>query len=293
MLLPEQLITQIESYTGKTFSLQKSRSVAGGCINHAVSIETGDEKFFIKFNTANLVEMFNAEAAGLKELAKAAAIKVPAVIASGCDQQQSWLILQHLQFAHGSADASELAGRQLAQLHHFTQAQHGWHQNNFIGSSPQINPRHDSWIDFWKQARLGYQLNLARQKSFSGKVIQLTERLILDCDPLINHQPAASLLHGDLWSGNLAYSPQGQPVIFDPAVYYGDHETDLAMTELFGGFSSRFYRAYQEIMPISPDYRVRKQLYNLYHILNHMNIFGGGYGSQAAGMAERLLAELR
>jgi fructosamine-3-kinase len=159
-------------------------------------------------------------------------------------------------------------------------------------STPQLNAPGGDWVAFWRGRRLGYQLNLAAAKGH-GRLAAGGARLMEKLPAFfVGHTPAPSLLHGDLWSGNAAMTAGGEPVVFDPAVYYGDREADLAMTELFGGFPPPFYEAYRAEFPLDPGYGTRKHLYNLYHVLNHLNLFGGGYGAQAAGMIERLLAEV-
>jgi len=157
----------------------------------------------------------------------------------------------------------------------------------------QPNGRNSDWAEFWATRRFGFQLSLAARNGFTGQLQTKGERLLDTLPALLNHAPAPSLLHGDLWGGNIAFDTDGHPVIFDPAVYYGDRETDLAMTELFGGFGAEFYAAYRDAWALDPGYRTRKTLYNLYHILNHLNLFGGGYLGQALGMVEELLAQVR
>jgi protein-ribulosamine 3-kinase len=185
-------------------------------------------------------------------------------------------------------------GEQLAAMHRATRDRFGWRRDNTIGSTPQVNMQLSDWVEFWRRHRLGYQLDLAARNGYRGalqdKGAQLLERL-----PQFfkGYRPAASLLHGDLWGGNAAVTAGGEPVIFDPAVYYGDREADLAMTTLFGGFTPAFYRAYETQWPLDPGHRERHELYNLYHVLNHLNLFGGGYRAQAEGMIDRLLAALR
>ena len=184
-------------------------------------------------------------------------------------------------------------GEQLAQMHRYTADQFGWHRDNTIGSTAQVNSWENDWLTFWREHRLGYQLTLAGRHGLGSRVLQKGERLQDNLQAFFdNHQPQASILHGDLWSGNYGISREGEPVIFDPAVYFGDREADLAMTELFGGFGSEFYAAYNATWPLDPGYPQRKTLYNLYHILNHYNLFGGGYGAQAEGMIDQLLADI-
>jgi fructosamine-3-kinase len=178
-------------------------------------------------------------------------------------------------------------------MHRCESGRFGWHRDNTIGSTPQINDPSDDWITFYRDHRLGFQYQLAADHGY-GELMPSGQQL-MDCldQFFADYKPRASLLHGDLWSGNYAIDQNGQPVIFDPAVYYGDREADLAMTELFGGFSARFYAAYNDAYPLDAGYKVRKNLYNLYHILNHLNLFGGGYLGQAERMTRQLLSEVR
>jgi fructosamine-3-kinase len=184
-------------------------------------------------------------------------------------------------------------GRLLAHLHRTTGPRFGWKRDNTIGSTPQLNAWTDRWVDFLRDQRLGYQLQLAAQQDYGTRLQSKGERLCAGLDAFFSaYQPVPSLLHGDLWGGNAGYLTSGEPVVFDPAVYYGDREADLAMTELFGGFGADFHAAYREAWPLDPGYGTRKTLYNLYHILNHAHLFGGGYVGQAQSMLDRLLAEI-
>jgi len=177
-------------------------------------------------------------------------------------------------------------------MHRIWHGQYGWTQNNTIGMTPQQNSWMDNWITFWRDNRLGFQLDLAARHGAPGALLRKGEHLMSELAVFFSaDQPKPSLLHGDLWGGNWAADPQGHPVVFDPAVYYGDRETDLAMTELFGGFSDDFYAAYREIYPTDEGYATRKTLYNLYHVLNHFNLFDGGYAAQAERMMDILLSE--
>ena len=184
-------------------------------------------------------------------------------------------------------------GQRLAGLHRSSAERFGWHRDNTIGATPQSNRWTASWIEFWRTQRLGFQLELAARNGYGGSLQRRGEQLLAQLDALLAHDPAPSLLHGDLWGGNAAATPAGEPVLFDPACYYGDREADLAMTELFGGFAPAFYSAYRDTWQVDAGYAVRRDLYNLYHVLNHLNLFGGGYRAQAEGMIERLLSEVR
>ena len=235
--------------------------------------------------------MFEAEAAGLREIARTDTIRVPEPICFGSSGDKSYLVLEHIEMS--SQGSMELAGRELAQMHKKIGGGFGWRMDNTIGSTHQPNNLSTDWIEFWRERRLGYQLRLASELGYGSRLRESGEKLKELLPQLIDHQPQPSLLHGDLWGGNISFDRSGAPVIFDPALYYGDREADIAMTELFGGFSSAFYSAYNEAWPLDPGYPERKALYNLYHILNHLNIFGGGYASQAQGMIDRLLSQLR
>ncbi len=190
------------------------------------------------------------------------------------------------------AATDELLGQQLAAMHRTTTNEFGWRRNNTIGSTPQINIGEQDWVMFYREQRLRFQLDLANEHGYGGDLLRHGE-LLLEKLPVFfaSYQPVPSLLHGDLWGGNHAVLHDDTPVIFDPAVYYGDREADLAMTELFGGFGSGFYAAYREAWPLDPGYRIRRDLYNLYHVLNHLNLFGGGYRGQAEQLIDRLLSE--
>ncbi len=257
-----------------------------------MKLADGESAWFVKLNDASRLDMFEAEAAGLQALAGAGAIRVPRPLCSGRHRGQSFLVLEHIPMGPGSGRAMARAGEQLAELHRHQAEAFGWHRDNTIGSTPQPNDWMTEWIEFWRERRLGFQLELARRNGYGGRLQRLGEALLERFPALIDHAPAPSLIHGDLWGGNLAFDPEDRPVIYDPAVYYGDREAELAMTELFGGFGGAFYEAYQAVWPLDPGYGVRRTLYNLYHILNHANMFGGGYVGQAQNMMERLLAEV-
>lgn len=292
MDLWQHIVLQISAVRGECFELETQQAMAGGCINQAYRLQgRRGQSYFVKLNRADALPMFAAEEEGLQELARAAAIKVPTSVCSGVAAGQAFLVLEDLSL--GGTGSMVAFGRQLAQMHHYTQQQFGWCRDNTIGSTTQINTPNAGWIDFWRERRLGFQLQLAAKNGAAHRLIDKGQKLRQGFDCLFSgYQPAASLLHGDLWSGNYAFTRTGEAVIFDPAVYYGDRETDIAMSELFGGFPADFYAAYEEAWPLDTGYTIRKTFYNLYHILNHFNLFGGGYAAQAEGMIERLLAEI-
>jgi len=288
--LVTDLATAIGCATGAPFVPARQDERGGGCINQAMMLEGRDgRRYFVKLNRAAALDMFAAEAAGLDELRAGGAIRVPAPVAHGVGAGHAFLVLEWLEL-DGRASGAEL-GRRLAALHRVVARAYGWSRDNTLGSTPQVNQHSNDWIDFLRDRRLGFQLALAARNGAPRRLLQGGERLLDRLAAFFpGYQPAPSLLHGDLWGGNYGYS-QGEPVLFDPAVYYGDREADLAMTELFGGFPEDFRAAYQESWPLDPGYATRRRLYNLYHVLNHFNLFGGGYGTQASHMIDGLLAE--
>lgn len=289
----EQIAEAISRSTGATFRSSAVDPVGGGCINSAVRLSDGDRHFFVKTNESSAAAMFEAERDGLEAIMVPGAPRVPAPVAHGTAGGVAFLVLEYVPMRRLAGSGWARLGEQLAALHRDTAPDFGWHRNNTIGATPQVNDPAPRWIDFWREHRLGYQLALAERNGLDRNVVRRGHSLMERFDRLFrDHAPQPSLLHGDLWSGNVAADDQGNPVLFDPAVYYGDREADLAMSELFGRFDQRFYDAYQASWPLDPGYDDRKTLYNLYHVLNHFNLFGGGYAAQVVGMIDRLLADL-
>lgn len=289
----QTIVQHIESATRQPFKLLKAQPLTGGDINAAYRLQAENRSFFVKLNRSDQLAMFEAEALGLEALTQTQTIRVPKLIVCGKTTDHAFLVLEYIALNNLNSRSEQLLGQQLAQLHLQQQDYFGWHRDNTIGSTAQINGRYHDWISFWQQQRLGYQLTLAADKGYGGRLQTLGEKLCADLKPLFSgYQPQPALVHGDLWCGNVAADEQGNPVIYDPACYFGDRETDLAMTELFGGFSPAFYQVYQAVYPLDPGYANRKTLYNLYHILNHLNLFGQGYLHQAENMIGKLLADL-
>ncbi len=278
----------ISQHTRSAYKITSQQEIGGGCINTAYKISDGSQEWFVKTNKASLVDMFASEAEALNEMADSNTVKVPRALCYGRVDGHSYLVLEYLALT-GSADM-ELFAQQLAAMHKVTSKTYGWHRDNVIGATTQINTQKNNWIDFWREQRLGFQLELAQKNGCSRELIKQGERLS-DCleEFFSDYQPEASMLHGDLWSGNYAGMTDKTPVIFDPAFYYGDRETDIAMTTLFGGFNQQFYQAYNAVWPMDKGYQQRVPLYNVYHIINHFNLFGGGYESQAVSMLQRLM----
>jgi fructosamine-3-kinase len=304
----DQITTQISQVTGESFAQCDRRSVSGGCINSGYALSNGQRSVFVKLNQAARLAMFEAEAAGLEDMIATQTIRVPRPLCWGIAAESAYLVLEWLELGRAGSAAWDSMGRQLAALHRAiaTPTHHasntpqpalmqpdnkqafGWRMNNTIGSTPQINSWTADWTSFWASHRIGYQVSLATRRG--GQFPRQAQLFAAIPKILAGHQPQPSLVHGDLWSGNAAVTTAGEPVIFDPAAYYGDREVDLAMTELFGGFPTAFYQGYNAVFPLAAGYQQRKTLYNLYHILNHFNLFGGSYDTQANRMIEQLLA---
>ena len=291
MKIWQHIEQKIEQVTGQSFRIDENRGVGGGCINASFKISDGNRRYFIKTNHSRYAAMFEAEAEGLLEMASSSTIKVPRPVCYGEHGEQCFIVMEYLDFGGNGNNA--LFGQQLAAMHQQTADRFGWRMDNTIGSTPQPNNQHHDWIEFWRKERLGFQLDLAARNGYGGELQTQGERLMADFPVLFeSYQPKASMLHGDLWAGNYGVLRDGTPVIFDPAFYYGDREADLAMTTLFGSFSRDFYAAYNEAWPLDEGYKTRRTFYNIYHIINHTNLFGGAYHGQAIGMIELVLGEI-
>lgn len=286
----QSIAEQIAQVSGQSFQVETQRSIGGGCINQAVAVADQQRTFFVKTNRAEQLAMFEAEHEGLKEMYESQTIRVPQPLCCGVAGNVSYIVMEWISLGSRGADTVwQQMGEQLAAMHQTTSPQgFGWHRDNTIGSTPQQNGWGSDWSAFWRDRRLGPQFELAHSQR--GHFPRRDELMSAIPRLLKGHNPKASLLHGDLWSGNAAITADGEPVILDPATYYGDLEADLAMTELFGRFSPSFYQAYQSVTPLNSGYAQRKTLYNLYHILNHFNIFGGSYGAQANRMIDQILS---
>lgn len=286
------VIEQIEQATGQAFTLLKANAMQGGDINQVFHLQGSEQSYFVKLNRASLLTMFEVEALSLQDLAQTKTLRIPEPVVYGIAGVHAFLVLEYVQLKSANPATQQQLGRQLAALHQIKQDYYGWQYDNYIGSNPQKNTRDNNWGTFWQQCRLNAQLKLAAENGYAGELQQQGDRLSrLIPEIFSSYEPQASLLHGDLWSGNVASDSQGQAIIYDPACYYGDREADIAMTELFGGFGTDFYAAYNEVWRLDSGYKTRKTLYNLYHILNHLNLFGSGYLHQAEGMIQQLISE--
>ena len=284
----------ISAACGKPLVIEAKSAVAGGSIHRSWEISGSGQHYFVKLNTREALPMFTAEAADLAALATAVALRVPQVICRGSTDTHAYLVLEHLALKPLAPASGAALGHALANLHRNVGGEFGWPQDNFIGATPQCNASCANWPLFFAERRLKPQLALQGQHPLPRPLRDEGEALAERVSAFfVTHTPVPSLLHGDLWSGNAACLGDGTPVIFDPAAYRGDRETDLAMAELFGGFPEDFYAAYREAWPLDDGFETRKTLYNLYHILNHYHLFGPGYLSQARRMIGHLRAELR
>lgn len=267
-------------------------TVAGGVHDaHRLRFEKSD--IFLKTTRIESAAMLSDEAYALARLRESSAVIVPRPLLDGIAGDVSWLALVWIDLYPANADAQQRLGGMLAQLHRCEADRYGWPHDNHIGLTHQPNTWSDNWCEFFTDQRLGFQLRLAEQLNNADWVQR--GFALLDAMPALldGYQPEASLLHGDLWGGNVAMRKDGEPVIYDPASHYGDRECDIAMTQLFGGFSPSFYSGYDAEWALDEDYELRRPLYQLYHVLNHVNMFGGGYERQAARMIDELLAKHR
>jgi protein-ribulosamine 3-kinase len=267
-----------------------TQPIGGGCIHHGARLDTdAGRSFFLKWNVDVPAGMFEAEAEGLAAIRASGTLRAPEPIAWGhAADGAGWLVLEYVALGRPSADTSARLGRGLAALHaSATEPMFGWRRDNWIGSLAQANAPTMRWADFWRVRRLAPQLDLARQKGHLREVV-LDRALDVGCAALADIT-RPELVHGDLWSGNWLVAENGEPVLIDPAVYLGHGEVDLAMSELFGGFERAFYEAYG----ITPEYRsYRRDLYQLYYLLVHVNLFGASYEAGALAAARRVVAEL-
>ena len=283
----------IAESTEKPAEVIDESSVGGGCINEArvVSLACG-RRFFVKQNPAPLPMMFEREAEGLAALAAVGAIRVPEPIGTAPSGVTPFIVIEYVEPGRPGTGFFREFGRQFAALHmQSTAQQFGFEHDNYIGSTDQPNAWAETWVEFWRERRLAFQMDLARKNGLSDKAMdRLSDSLMDRLDEFIDEpNESPCLLHGDLWGGNYLVDGQGQPVLIDPACYYGRREADLAMTMLFGGFDQDFYRAYEEAFPLAAGSETRIDVYKLYHLLNHLNLFGGSYRGGCMAILRRLV----
>lgn len=297
MILPPALMTALSDCLGE--APQGVHAVGGGDISLAARCQAGGQAYLVKWQEApappppGWPPVFAAEAEGLKLLVEAGALRVPTVIGfgHGDGEQPAFILLEWLESARAAdqALAGRRLGQQLAAQHRITAQAYGLDHHNYCGATPQDNTWSADWIEFYGQRRLGFQMALAAQHgrlpaSRARQLARVIDRLREWIDPAAT-QP--SLLHGDLWGGNWLITGDNEPALIDPAVYFGDREAELAMCHLFGGFPREFYQAYDDAWPPAPGRDERIALYQLYHLLNHLNLFGEGYGAQVDAVLRR------
>ena len=290
-MIAQSIVDWLEAEKGLRLRLSTARSVSGGCINDAHMAETEEGGLvFLKSNQRNQLPLFEAETKSLEQLSSAAVVRVPTPLCHGVIGETTVLALEGIAMTNRSNNSVSQGrlGLSLANLHQsFPQTeQFGADFDNYIGATPQPNPWTASWADFFTVHRLEYQFQLAESRCHKFR----EARTLLDAvyTHLSSLDIVPSLLHGDLWSGNVSFDETGAPVVFDPATYFGDREADIAFTHLFGGFGPDFYEAYRgQIPPVEP---IRETIYNLYHLLNHFNLFGVGYASQVDSSIQKILS---
>ena len=282
----EQMLT--ENF-GQQVSIKSSGSLGGGCINNASKLDTSAGTFFLKWNASGESDMFLREAEGLKELKTGAreTLIVPEVFAAKeIDDSPGFLVLEHLETASSSPGDDQALGRGLATIHKYSSEKFGFYNDNYCGSTPQNNSWTTNWVEFFRDNRLGRLLDLIQKdRPLSSSDMSIYHKLLDKIPQLLPSESTPALIHGDLWSGNYMMTGKG-PALIDPATYYADREMEMGIMTMFGGFSRRFYDAYNEVNRLPSDWKKRNALYQLYHVLNHYYLFGGGYGSQAIHIAK-------
>jgi protein-ribulosamine 3-kinase len=287
MNISPQILRQIEQKLAAQVTGVKA--VSGGSVNQAYCIVTKNKKYFIKINSKSKHPgMFEAEAEGLSIMARAGA-NVPGVILNDNIADESFLLLGWIETGRHTAKASAILGQSLAQMHRWTSDYFGLDHNNYMGSLPQSNTKHRSWSAFFVAERLQPMVNMAVDKELLDVNDMASFEILYKNLPGLFDEEAPALLHGDLWGGNYLVSADETPYLIDPAISYGHREFDLAMTTLFGGFSNEFYDAYQEAFPLAKGWKQRVDLWNLYPLLVHLNLFGMGYLRQVRGCLRQYL----
>ncbi len=278
---------------GRRITVEKKQTVHGGDANDAYRLVLSDGSFlFLKVNSISNADFFRAEAEGITAIKKTEAIRVPDIYAIGTDGRYSFILMEHIDSAWMGEGFWEELGHNLASMHKADTAsfvsggKYGFNSDNYIGAGKQMNTPKNSWIEFFSECKLRPQFELAA-RYFDSRTVKMANRLLDHLDSFLFEPDKPSLLHGDLWSGNFMSDENGRPMLIDPAVYVGCNEADIAMTELFGGFDRRFYDSYFEMMESVPGYQDRRDLYNLYHLTNHLNLFGSAYLSAVVRTIEK------
>ena len=291
----------LENWYGPGVEITERRPLSGSDLNRICRLKTNAGScIFMKYNAPQNVDFFRAEAAGLAAIRGTGCVRTPMVLGYGVDSSEniSFLLLEYIGGHGRAAEKSwECFGKELAAMHRaaavcFTgSGSYGFSEDNFIGTSPQINSPCAGWIEFFRSRRLEVQIRKA-EVYFDRLQLKKLQSLLTHLDDYLYEPDAPSLLHGDLWAGNVMTGSDGHLWMIDPAVYVGCREADLAMTELFGGYPEVFYRSYEEEFPLVPGYHDRRDLYNLYHMLNHLNLFGRGYLPEVLWILNRYVGKL-
>lgn len=283
--LRQAVLAVLEKELNNHTEIKAARPIGGGDINYALMLETSTGKYFLKYNSVDRYPgMFKAEAEGLMLMQSTNTVAVPNVIGFGENGHEGFLILKYLEQGHRTDKMMEQAGRQLALMHKTTAPTFGLETDNYIGCLPQKNTRYAQWSDFFAASRIEPMLRIAREKGFlDSKILKAFSNLLAHLDELVPAEPP-SLVHGDLWGGNYLPCTDGKVYLIDPAVYFGHREMDLAMTRLFGGFPEAFYEGYEAEFPLQKGWKQRVDIHNLYPLLVHVNLFGGGYVSSVTSI---------
>lgn len=283
--LPREILTDIHHRI--RLDIYPEGPIGGGDINEAYLLSHADGKLFLKYHPGDYLDMFEAEANGLRAMASLTQLEVPEVIGTGATSNYAYLLLTYIPVGHPNPSFWKNLGKGLALLHQKTAKHFGWERNNYIGRLPQHNKKENSWQDFYWQQRIYPQLMMAQTSGyFNASQIGHYEGLYQNI-PSICPKEEPAFLHGDLWSGNFMTNQNGNPVLIDPAIAYGHREMDLAMTRLFGGFSHEFYEAYHQEFPLEKGWEARMDFYQLYYLLVHLNLFGSGYLERCRSILEK------
>lgn len=288
MAITHSISKLLSSFFNENVDVLSQSHIGGGSINSALKVETNKGIFFVKHNSKHLYPaMFEKEALGLKLLRESGAIKVPEVITFDDIGDDSFLVLKFIESGNKPADFWDLFAKDLAALHKNTSKNFGLNHDNYIGSLKQFNDWENTWSDFFREQRLDIQLKMARDSALLNRsIVSAFERFYKRIDDIFP-QEIPSLVHGDLWGGNFMVGEKGESIIIDPAVYYGHREMDLGMSQLFGGFSSEFYTSYNKYFPLEKGWQKRMDYCNLYPLLVHVNLFGGGYVASVSSIISR------
>ncbi|MEZ8823831.1 fructosamine kinase family protein [Vibrio amylolyticus] len=285
----QALTEQLSDTLMFNFTIVERTKVKGGDISECYMITDGEQRYFVKTNERSFINKYLIESDNIKSLRATSTVYIPELILTGTSKDHSFIVLNYLSTKPLDDDKNSYKfGTQLAELHLWgEQKEFGYDRDNYIGSTLQPNKWDRKWHRFFAEQRIGWQLQLCREKGI--ELVNIAEFTETVKNLLSNHKPRPSLLHGDLWHGNVANSAFG-PICYDPACYWGDRECDIAMTELFGGFQPEFYQGYESVLPLDFGYSERKDIYNLYHLLNHYNQFGGHYLDEAETLIKNILS---